>query len=303
MEDPNNTIDDTNGKTKRQEQSKPRDGPATAFEVDPAVSDIFTGKDGDYFGLVLVSNWPVSPLADMDGPYQDFLAAVRSCFQSEDTSALSNSSTQASVPAVYLYPTIYLHITLATFVRPTKIISDNSDQSKDLRQVKKDLALQLVRSASTLPGWPTEPLQLVVDKAQIGKSAGILLWKDLSGGVAAIRNCLRKASAEADDISSNDIDTPATATTKIVPTIPGIIHSTFLRFSSTPQTPGEKVQEAFRSRIQERIGKEFFQIVGDDDATNPFLQANTVRLVCESSPYMHLPNDDEHVLWTCELTK
>ena len=301
MEDPNNNIDDTNGDPKRQEQSKPRDDPAMVFEVDPVVSDIFTGKDGDYFGLVLVTSWPVSPLADMDGPYQDFLAAVKSCFQSEDISVPSKSVTQASVPAVYLYPTIYLHITLATFVRPTKIISDNNAESKYLRQAKKDVALELVRSASKLPGWPTKPLQLVVDKAQIGKSAGILLWKDLSGGVAAIRNCLRKASAEAEvDASANDNATPAT--TKIVPTIPGIIHSTFLRFSSAPQTPGEKVQEAFRSRIQEKIGKEFFRIA-DGDETAPFLQADTVRLVCESTPYMHLPNDDEHVLWTCELTK
>jgi hypothetical protein len=295
MEDPNNI--DTDGDPKRQERSKPRDGPPTVFEVDPVVSDIFTGKDGDYFGLVLVTNWPVSPLAEMDGPYQDFLTAVKSCFQNEDISVPSKAT--VSLPAVYLYPTIYLHITLATFVRPTKIISDNNNESKDLRQAKKEGALELVRSASKLPGWPTEPLQLVVDKAQIGKSAGILLWKDLSGGVAAIRNCLRRASAEV-DASANDNDTPATTT--IVPTIPWIIHSTFLRFSSAPQTPGEKLQEAFRSRVQEKLGKEFFRTAADD-GTTPFLQADTVRLVCESSPYMHLPNDDEHVLWTCELTK
>ena len=298
------------------QQIKPRDGPATVFEVDPMVSDIFTCRDGDYFGLVLVTNWPACPLIDMDGPYQDFLGAVKSCFQKEDivvaasseaTSIASESSpSQISatlpLPAVYLYPTIYLHITLATFVPPTKIIgmnnssnnktNDNAEtgsfSSNNLREAKRAEVLNLVQSASKLPGWPTEPLQLVVDSAQIGKRAGILLWKDLSGGVEAIRNCLKEAQASTESSST----TPA-------PFIPDIIHSTFLRFASTPQTPGKNVQEAFRYKIRGRLGKDFFHA---PSKSGPLvLRANTVRLVCESTPYMHIPNDDEHVLWTGEL--
>ena len=96
---------------------KPRDGPATAFEADPIVSDIFTCNDGDYFGLVLVTNWP-PPIDFMDKPYQKFLTAVRTCFNRQDF--ISNNS-ESHVPAVYLYPTVHLHITLATFIRPRKI--------------------------------------------------------------------------------------------------------------------------------------------------------------------------------------
>lgn len=301
-----------NEKSERnQQQTKPRDGPATVFEVDPMVSDIFTCPDGDYFGLVLVTNWPISPLADIDGTYKEFLEAIKSCFRPEDctvtpsgeTVTEGNSSTsQVSLPAVYLYPTIYLHITLATFIRPTKICSDDrtSDEkgnnaetgsfsSKEIREAKTTEVLEILQMASELPGWPTGPLQLVVDKAQIGTRAGILLWKDLSGGVEAIRDCLRKASTDV-----------GVATT---PIIPGIIHSTFLRFSATPQTPGAEVQEAFQSKIQGKIGKEFFCKTKADEPSALILRANTARLVCESTPYMHIPNDDEHVLWTSELSR
>ncbi len=276
------------------QQSKPRDGPATVFDADPMVSDIFNGKDGDYFGLVLVTNWPPLPTSAMEGPYQDFLGAVRSCFQDEDIAATSSNETSSanksvSLPAVYLYPTMHLHITVATFVPATKVVgtneTDNSFATKELRDAKRAEALGLVEAASKLPEWPTEPLQLVVDSAQIGKRAGILLWKDLSGGLEAMRNCLRKASTDAS-----------------TPIIPGIIHSTFLRFASLPQTPGEKVQEAFQSKIQGRLGQDFFRDAAS--STKPLvLRANTVKLACESTPYMHIPKDDEHVLWSTELTR
>ena len=42
-----------------QQQQQTTDGPAAIiFEADPKITDIFTCKDGDYFGLVLVTNWP-----------------------------------------------------------------------------------------------------------------------------------------------------------------------------------------------------------------------------------------------------
>ena len=290
---------------------RPRDGPAVVFEADPMVPDIFTGEDGDYFGLVLVTNWPVSPLAAVDGPYQRFLAAVRSCFRDEDVAVPSSSSpSPSSLPAVYLYPTVYLHVTLATFQRPVRIADTPGLSDAGVRSAKTREALEWVRSASELPGWPREPLRLVVDSAQIGTKAGILLWKDLSGGIDAMRNCLREALAERPPVNHNDNDNGGTTVG-----IPGIVHSTFLRFAEVPVTPGEDVQEAFRSRGLERPGEEFFRESGGDGdgngdgdeqtaAAKPLiLRANTVRLVSETVPYMHLPNDDEHVLWTTELAR
>mmetsp|Transcript_27715 Transcript_27715/g.65101 ORF Transcript_27715/g.65101 Transcript_27715/m.65101 type:complete len:297 (-) Transcript_27715:1905-2795(-) len=278
---------------------KPRDGPAAVFEADPLIPDIFTGEDGDYFGLVLVTNWPVSPLEVMDDPYRRFLAAVRSCFRDEDVSP--SDAHPASLPAVYLYPTEHLHVTLASFHRPTKV-ADSPELSGDAQRAKKRKALELVRSASKLPGWPKEPLRLVVDSARIGTRAGILLWKDLSGGVDAIRSCLREALLLT-DAGGSDGAKPMDAS------IPGIIHSTFLRFAEVPRTPAKDVQDAFESRGLGTPGGEFFRASGSDGdetaTTNSplILRADTVRLVSESVPYMHLPNDDEHVPWSTELAE
>lgn len=268
----------------------------TLFESDPMVTDIFTGEDGDYFGLVLVANWPVSPLADMDGPYKKFLAAVKSCFRAKDVTP--SDKNPASLPAVYLYPTMHLHITLATLPRSTKIGSPPA-LPEDVQRAIKQKALELVQAASRLPGWPKKPLRLVVDAAQIGTRAGILLWNDLSGGVAAMRRCLEEASTD---------DNGSSVTNIVDITIPTIVHSTFLRFAELPLTPGEEVQAAFRSRGLGTPGKEFFCIGDESDDDNSaqaplVLTANTVRLVSESIPYMHLPNDDKHVLWTNNLTK
>ena len=280
----------------QQQQQKPRDGPATVFEADPLVSDIFTCEDGDYFGLVLVTNWPPSPLDDMVGPYQDFLRAVRTCFKSEDITASKTTTTTTPIAAVYLYPTMHLHITLATFFPPTKINNNNSgtstsNEEEDERLITKEQAINLVRFASKLPDWPTRPLRLVVDSTQLGKRAGILLWKDLSGGVAAIRNCLRQV---ADSIHENSTSLEKDNNSTTFPMIPGIIHSTFLRFSRIPETPGYEVQERFQSEAVSRIGDFFLK-------ETPIV-ADTVKLVCESTPYMHIPDDDKHVLWNSELS-
>eukprot|EP00536_Pseudo-nitzschia_multiseries_P006803 jgi/Psemu1/193891/e_gw1.149.64.1 len=259
------------------------------------VSDIPTCEDGDYFGLVLVINWPPSPLEDVDHHYQKFLGAVRSCFESSDVSSVANE-----VPAAYCQPIFALHVTLATFARIHKVL-DHSTAGTDRRECEKKRATELVRAASKLPEWPKDPIRLVVDSAQIGSRAGILLWRDLSGGVEAIRSCLRKAAAAEAVLSGS---TAAPLHPETYPTIPGIIHSTILRFSSVPKTPGTRVQEKFRSEVLAKIGKDFFPTNCDEEDTNNFvIVANSVKLACESTPYMHFEADEDHILWSCELTQ
>lgn len=255
------------------QQHKPLDGPATTFEADPFVADIPTCDDGDYFGLVLVTNWP--PTSNIEGSYRDFREAVASCFDPEDTSGES--------PAVYFQPTEHLHITLSTFVRIAKIDDASTDDewsSDERRRDSQNRAIALVQAASALPDWPTDPIRLVVDSAQIGNRAGIVLWKDLSGGIDVIRRCLAQSST----VESQDY-----------PVIPGIIHSTVLRFASVPKTPGEQVQEAFQSRILGNIGTDLFP-------SETIFVTTRVQLALETSPYMHIPDDSDHVLWSCQLT-
>jgi hypothetical protein len=270
----------------QRQQQQPRDGPATVFEADPKVRDIFNTKDGDYFGLVLVAGWPPNP-AVMDPPYQEFLDSVRECFEESDLRASTTPSpgqddscgdavavaaiSPSMPPAVYLYPSCHLHITLATFAPPERKDS-TKDAIGDHDRFVADY-VNLVQEASRRPEWPIEPIQLVVDSTQLGSKAGILLWRDISGTVVRIRECLRNTALE------RQMEIHA---------VPGIIHSTFLRFSQIPNTPGDTVQERYKSKVVPRVTTIF---------DTPVV-ANTIKLVCESTPYMHIPDDDEHVMFT-----
>mmetsp|Transcript_18129 Transcript_18129/g.25547 ORF Transcript_18129/g.25547 Transcript_18129/m.25547 type:complete len:107 (+) Transcript_18129:148-468(+) len=68
--------------------------------------------------------------------------------------------------------------------------------------------------------------------------------------------------------------------------IPGIVHSTFLRFRKVPTTRGEIVQSKFETHVLPQLKQTFF--------SKP-ITLTDVKLVCERIPYMHIPVDDHHV--------
>jgi hypothetical protein len=85
--------------------------------------------------------------------------------------------------------------------------------------------------ASSSDDWPRRPLKLQLDSAQIGNRAGILLWKEHTGGIAKMRSCLRAAANEED---------PSSDLVRDHLRIPDIIHTTFLRYHQEgegPETP------------------------------------------------------------------
>mmetsp|Transcript_46841 Transcript_46841/g.114236 ORF Transcript_46841/g.114236 Transcript_46841/m.114236 type:complete len:295 (-) Transcript_46841:1102-1986(-) len=286
------------------------------FEADPKVRDIFVTQDGDYFGLVLVTGWRFDQEL-IQRPYTSrLLEKIQSCFDSEDlvvgeglgipsSSSLPSPSSPDKTraddcdvdhrPAVYLYPPEHLHITVATFARPcpkkdSKYFCQNKDFNVEEFQRKyKDLIIQ----ASHDEDWPSEPMKFVVQNVRIATKAGIILWDDITGGITKIRNCLRKAS-EKTGIEIEDI--------------PNIIHTTFMRYDSVPTTPYHIVQERFESNVVPHIQ----QLFSSDsqpgkhtsssstsmtrmDDTIEFV-ADNIKLVSESSPYMHVDADEEHVL-------
>ena len=279
------------------------------FEADPKVTDIFIGDDGDYFGLVLVTNWPSSSVS-LEDSYPQFVQHVRTCFDAIDLDADDhdddNTGTIPGIPAVYLYPTRHLHITVATFVPQTKDINTNTNtntqkqETEEQRTELKHRIASLLTAATQLASWPTTPLQLVVDTTQLGSTAGILLWHDRSGGIERIRQCLREVWPVATSVSSSEFsNSNSNAQTLPLPPllIPGIIHSTFLRFARTPHTPGEKIQDRFQSDVVPKVGSCFHnkESVGADATVD------TLKFVCERRPYMHVPDDARHVLWNTTL--
>lgn len=240
-----------------------KDGPATCFQADPIVQAIFN-KDQDYVGLVLVAGWP--PQTEINAPYSTFIESVKECFDPVDL--------DGDRPAVYLYPPQFLHVTIATLL-PIQTVQEGGSLFESSRQAWIEL---VSTTASQHPDWPTSPLQLEIDTAQIGTKAGILLWKETTGGLEAMRTCL---ASEAPTRGMK------------IESIPGIIHSSFLRFSQVPSTDGATVQERFQSKVLPRLKDIFSQ---------PFL-AKDAKLACGRTPYMHIPNDSEHVYLTLPFTK
>jgi hypothetical protein len=164
-------------------------------------------------------------------------------------------------------------VTIATFL-PIQTVQEGGSLFESSRQAW----IELVSAASQHPDWPTSPLQLEIDAAQIGTMAGILMWKETTGGLQAMRTCLANESLKRG---------------MKIHKIPGIIHSSFLRFSQVPATDRATVEERFQSKVLPRLKDVFSQ---------PFI-AKDAKLACEKTPYMHIPNDSEHVYLTLPFTK
>ena len=74
--------------------------------------------------------------------------------------------------------------------------------------------------------------------------------------------------------------------------IPDIVHSTVVRFAKTPLADGVIVQSNFRRLLLDGLATDH------DPQSFP---VHNIKLVCERQPYMHVPQDDRHVLWVGTL--
>jgi uncharacterized protein len=258
-------------------RNRPRDGPAVKFEPDPLVRRLVTDEEQrPLFSLCLVAGWP-SMFGNIDDKlreaYNRFRDAVRQCWDSSDL-----QGDRKNPAAVYFYPASSLHVTVATLFRGGETVPEE-------RQCElKRLWSELLERAAKDRLWPTKHFALRIDSAQIGARAGILLWNDESGGISAMRQCLRravstmKAAAESSEIVQflDLLD------------VPPIVHSTFLRFYESPQTDGATLQDRFAVRVLSQI-RDYFPVR---------YKIALVALVCERSPYMHIPYDKLHVIET-----
>lgn len=261
-----------------------RDGPAISFEADPLVAHLV--EDGvikcPTFFLVFVAGWPPD-LDQLETPYSRFRQAVEECWDQSDLLETKDVDGNKVPAPVYIYPVEYLHVTVATFYRRTNSLEPFPDDKE--QQIKINAWKQVVQKATQLEDWPTAPLKLCIESCQIGIRAGILLWKETTGGMEAMRRCLKTVTMELDKegwfrhypgVAASSLD------------IPGIIHSTFLRFYSVPTTPGQAVQKRFREKVVSHLSSFF---------PDP-IEVPVSKLVCEKTPYMHIPHDDQHVFAT-----
>lgn len=249
----------------------PRDGPATTFEVDLVMKDIVSGqRNNNDFGLVLVVGWPPNK-HELQEPYHQLVNAMRSCFDHQDHDG-----------SAYFYPLESLHVTVATLHAFTLQTRDANE-----RTVLERTWQTVVLAASSSPQWPKKPLKLEIDSCQIGSRAGIVLWKETTGGLERMRCCIRNEtmSRQAQLRESGiSIDTLR---------IPGIVHTSVLRFTAPIVTDGNVVQERFQENVLQRL-KDFFPTP---------ITVTTAVLVCERTPYLHHPFDEHHALQVVELTE
>lgn len=248
------------------------DGPATTFVPDPFVKDLVT-QSTEYHGLVVTAMWP-PPQRLMEIYTTKFLPEIEKCFDEVDLPT-GPSKRDASV---YLYPAESLHVTIATL---TPIIQRDATKTIHYYHDLNKQWSHLLEAAAMHKDWPNTALQLVFDKAQIGTKAGIILWKETTGGLNKIRECIAR-QADLDGLKIRNI--------------PPIVHSTFLRFQSVPQSDGKIVQDRFATIVKPKL-----QDIFSSSSSPSSFEASWTKMICEWSPYMHTPDDDEHVLSTVHI--
>jgi len=243
---------------------------------------------GDGFSCVLVTMWP--PPLDVEAgdgqattlrkAYDEFRGEVMRCFQRAD---LMHCSDSHGLPRAYTYIPECLHITVATLHR------FDVPATPDERRVMQEIYTDLFRQASKRPNWPGtgSKMRFAIDSARIGERAGILLWKETTGNLQRIRDCV----AEVHKLRNDDIVQAVGEEKAKSFQIPNIIHSTFLRFADAPRTDWDAMQTKFAA-VQERLQEMFGDCVVETDS---------VRLACERRPYMHIPCDEKHVFETIGL--
>ena len=261
------------------DRNDPDDGPAITFIRDPMVATLFT-KEDDYFGLVLVAGWPVNQAMNL--AYNSFLRTVRKCFHKSD---LGNNGEKP--PNVYLYPADCLHVTIATLYRVQR---KQPNFDKDYYTGLTNKYVDLVKAASQRKKWPkyvirndrsSSPLNFQLESVQLGQNAGILLWKENSGCVNDMRMCIQEEAFH------RGIE---------VHKVPNIIHSTFLRFGDVPTNSGsgDEIQQKFQKSVVPNVHQIFSPICAPTDISA--WDGSLCKLVCETTPYMHIPDDEDHVV-------
>ncbi len=161
-----------------------------------------------------------------------------------------------------VYPPHALHCTVATlssFIPSDAIAGEVSTADREAA------GLEIIDRARSDPEWPsTGPLYLTVDKPTLSDTFVGFFFNQDSPLITAARACLQRAS----------VNSPFAASIKM----PGIVHSTFLRFAAAVDSNTEE-SAAFREAF-EKIAADWTPIR---------VRVNSIDLVRESRPYMHMP--------------
>jgi len=165
------------------------------------------------------------------------------------------------------------------------------------------------------PRWPDRPLELQLERAQLGTHAGILLWKDVSGGISQLRTALRREQEQlrqelhqrekeqkgfetSSPSPDDESQLPAPQSEEFFPihSIPDIVHTTFLRYTkedpTMTKTKRTRTSEAVQKRFQERVLPQLSRLFPKPTSISK------IHLVCERTPYMHFQTQNpSETMW------
>lgn len=236
-------------------------------KVDPLAVELAEGKRRQAFGIVLTSLWRTTPQA-----FQDQYTAFRQKLLDDPEIG----------PYVYVYPYYALHCTVASLSKfTTGPLS--SEAGFALRAVyERHWRESLDAAFHTCSTMPTRPFSLVFKKPSVDASAGIIMLEDATGHMANLRDCIRQAAAN-ESLPANNIKL-----TKDTFHIPGIVHSSFMRFRRKPPS--------FR-RFRERFAAVAASWVPVEVQLRQFSMTREIR------PYMHVKPEETSAVKTYTLQR
>lgn len=263
-------------------------GQATAFVADTLVAPLKHEPPSSWprtFGLVLVAGWP-PPEAVRQQYEHEIVPIIQQCFDPSDWKE-----------SAYIYPASALHSTVATLYTflPEKQINPNLtlQEQQHLIQHAKSVVQQAVEDWTNQPSLQSKiNIELELHSLQLGQKALILLWKDASGQLRKLRQCISNAIASIDVETSKTTNNEDEALRSLLVrglSIPDIVHTSILRFAHSPNEDGKVIQQRFQEAMMHR---------GKLKVRWP---VESISLVNEQKAYMHLPDDDEHVLYQYRL--
>jgi hypothetical protein len=245
------------------------------FQVDPFLPTLFSNQQDDVYGLGLVINWP--PPQAMKEPYHRLVQAIQNeCFDPKDVT----STAQQQHPAVAFMPFDSLHTTVASLFTTTRM----DEMTTPIPQLQEDWK-QIVLEASKLPEWPQTAFQLQIDSAKIASRAGIILWKETTGGLDRMRKCLQQI------VHQNEGSARKYAYLQDLYFIPSIVHTTILRYSSVPQATSHAHAQ---SQLENKVLPQLHEIFSEPIVAN-------VAKVLNCKIYLNSPENEHPVICSLPL--
>ena len=222
------------------------------FEADPLVGQIVRKETKETFGLIICALFHQPKPTHFANFYHQLIEQ------------LQQNLTEDERQSVYLYPIDYLHITISILYSfkdaqhplPDKCIEYWKERFEQLKQTSTNRSIVLT-----------------LESINLSKAAGYFLYKDSGNAMENLRQSIR------------DVCRPEQGQPDL--TIPGIIHTSFLRFVKKPQE-SSRLEEKFHRICREMLSK----------TKEISLEIDEICLALESRAYMHIPCDKDHVLDT-----